>query len=199
MNSKRPKRTRRTTATKLTLQDYMKKHSPLKAGLKVTDEDENLEDVNQITKRIYLGNIQSAKSKKLFEDKKIKAVLNCTKDIPNTFAKKDIEYMRIPVDDSLKERDFQLMYNFMPVISEFIHKHADLQKQPILVHCAMGRERSAIAVAAYLVSYHDMTPHEACKYVMDKRPEAFWYGKSVNFDQALNRYHKQLSRKTNRR
>ena len=179
----------------LTLQDYMKKHSPLKAGLKVTDEDENLEKVNAITRRIYLGNIQSSKDKQFFADKKIKAVLNCTKDIPNTFAKNDIEYMRIPVDDSLKEKDFQLMYRYMPVICEFIHKHADIQRQPILVHCAMGRERSAIAVAAYFVSKHGMTPHEACKYVMDKRPESFWYGKSVNFDQALNRFYKDIKKK----
>ncbi|NBU34013.1 hypothetical protein EB118_03585 [bacterium] len=194
-DTKRPKRQRRTKHN-LTLQDYMTKHSPLKAGLKVTDEDENLEDVNQITRRIYLGNVQSAKSKKFFEDKKITAVLNCTKDIPNTFSKKDVEYMRIPVDDSLKERDFELMYKYMPVICEFIHKHADIQKNNILVHCAMGRERSAIAVAAYFVCKHRMTPHDACKYVMDKRPEAFWYGKSVNFDQALNRYYKDIKKRT---
>ncbi|NBP00586.1 MAG: hypothetical protein EBU90_10760 [Proteobacteria bacterium] len=179
----------------LTLQDYMKKHSPLKAGLKVTDEDENLEKVNAITRRIYLGNIQSSKDKQFFADKKVKAVLNCTKDIPNTFVKNDIEYMRIPVDDSLKEKDFQLMYQYMPVICEFIHKHADIQRQPILVHCAMGRERSAIAVAAYFVSKHGMTPHEACKYVMDKRPESFWYGKSVNFDQALNRFYRDIKKR----
>ncbi|NDG31823.1 hypothetical protein EB118_17345, partial [bacterium] len=77
-----PKRQRKKTHN-LSLQDYMKKHSPLKAGLKVTDEDENLEKYNQITKRIYLGNIQASKDKKFFETKKIKAVLNCTKDIPN--------------------------------------------------------------------------------------------------------------------
>ncbi|NDC96206.1 hypothetical protein EB077_12940, partial [bacterium] len=76
----------------------------------------------------------------------------------------------------------------------FIHKHANIQKQNILVHCAMGRERSAIAVAAYFVCKEGMNPHDACKLVMDKRPESFWYGKSVNFDQALNKYYKDVKK-----
>lgn len=59
----------------------------------------------------------------------------------------------------------------------------------------LGRQRSAISVAAYLISKHKMTPHDACKYIMDKRKEAFHYGQSLNFDQALDKYHKQLQKK----
>ena len=86
--------------------------------------------------KIYLGNIDASKDKDFFKDKKIKAVLNCSKDIANTFKNNDdIEYMRIPVDDSLKIVDYNKMYHYLPVAVEFIYKHAILQKNSILIHC----------------------------------------------------------------
>jgi protein-tyrosine phosphatase len=192
MNDKTKQRVRKADH-KLPLSEYLRKHSPVKKGVVIKDEDKPLAKYNNITENIFLGNYQAAKDKQFFKDKKIKAVLNCTKstDIPNHFTHmKDIEYMRIPVDDSLKEKDFELMYEYMPSIVEFIHKHANIAKNNILIHCWAGRQRSAIAVAAYLVAKRNMTPHQACKYVLDKRPEAFHHGLSLNFDQALKKYYK---------
>lgn len=195
MNDITKKKTRRTTH-RLTLADYIRKHSPIKAGLRIPDEDKPLTSYNKVANRLYLGNFQAAKDKNFFKDKKIKAVLNCTADIPNHFANnKDIEYMRIPVEDSLKERDFEKMYMYMPVIVEFINKHLNLQKNNIFIHCWAGRQRSGISIAAYLVAKHGMTPHEACKLVLDKRPEAFHFGKSLNFDGSLNKFYKDLKKK----
>lgn len=177
---------------KASLSDFVRKHSPLKAGLVVKDEDKPLSKYNKIIDRIYLGNYQAAKDRKFFKEKNIKAVLNCTKDIPNHFANnREIEYLRIPVDDSLKERDFDLMYQFMPLIVEFIHKHVTILKQNIFIHCHAGRQRSIIAVAAYLVDKKGMTPHEACKFILEKRKEAFHFGESLNFDQALTKFYKK--------
>jgi protein-tyrosine phosphatase len=102
--------------------------------------------------------------------------------------------MRIPVEDSLKEHDYELMYRFLPGIVEFIYKHAVLQKQNILVHCWAGRQRSSISVAAYLVAKQGMTPHEACKHVLSKRKESFHFGHSLNFDSSLNKYYKDLQK-----
>jgi protein-tyrosine phosphatase len=188
-------RTRKTTH-RLSPADLLRKHSPIKNGLKVKNEDRPLEKYTKILPKLYLGNFQAAKDADFFKDKKIKAVLNCTKDIPNHFAcKKDIEYMRIPVDDSLKETDIKKMYNFLPVIVEFIHKHIALQGNNIFVHCYAGRQRSAISVSAYLVAKLGMTPAEACKFVMDKRKEAFHFGLSLNFEDSLNKYYKDLQKK----
>jgi protein-tyrosine phosphatase len=188
-------RTRRTTH-KLSLADYIRKHSPIKAGLRIPDEDEPLAKYNKIMNRLYLGNFQAAKDKNFFKTKRIRAVLNCSKDIPNHFYKdKDIEYMRIPVDDSLKKKDYDLMFEFMPVIVAFIHKHIVLQGHNVLVHCYAGRQRSAISVAVYLVDKYGLDPQKACKMVLDKRPEAFHFGKSLNFDQALNKYYKTYKKK----
>ena len=192
MPDKKPsvKRTRRTDH-KMTLADYIRKHSPIKAGLRIPDEDKPLAKFNKIMNRLYLGNFQAAKDKDFFKKKNIRAVLNCSRDIPNHFANnRDIEYMRIPVEDSLKQKDYDLMFDFMPVIVAFIHKHIAVQKNNILVHCWAGRQRSAISVAVYLVDKYGLDPKEACKVVMDKRPEAFHFGKSLNFDQALNKYYR---------
>lgn len=190
----KPVRKRKTTHKSLA--EYIRQHSPIKAGLRIPDEDEPLTKYDKIIDRVYLGNFQSAKDKTFFKDKKIKAVLNCSKDIPNHFvSNKNIEYMRIPVDDSLKEKDFDLMFEFMPCIVQFIHKHAVIQKNNILVHCWAGRQRSAISVAVYLVDKYGLTPHQACKLVLDKRPEAFHFGKSLNFDQALNKYYRKYIKK----
>jgi protein-tyrosine phosphatase len=188
-----PPRERKTTH--MTPADYIRKHSPIKKGLKIDDEDKTLAKYNKIMSKIYLGNYQSAKDRDFFTDKKIKAVLNCSKDIPNTFiAQKNIEYMRIPVDDSLKQVDFIKMYHFLPVAADFIHKHAILQSEAILINCWMGRQRSAACVAAYLIAYCNMNVHQATKYILDRRPEAFHYGLSLNFDQALEAFYKDIKK-----
>jgi protein-tyrosine phosphatase len=179
----------------VSLANYIRKHSPLKAGLKVKDEDAPLTDYTKIAPRIYLGNYRAAKDRDFFKRKNIKAVLNCTKDIPNYFESKDssIEYLRIPVDDSLKERDFKLMFQFMPLISEYITKHVDILGNNIFIHCHAGRQRSAAAVAAYYIK-KGMTPHDACELILSKRKEAFHFGESLNFDQALLKFYKSLKK-----
>jgi len=194
--SKLKKNRTRQVSPKLPLAEYIRRHSPIKAGMRIKDEDAPLAKYNKITNNIILGNFQAAKDKDLFKTHKIQAVLNCSKDIPNHYSQhKDIEYMRIPVDDSLKQKDYDLMFEYMPVIVEFIHKHACIANNKILVHCAAGRQRSAISVAAFLVAKCGKTPREACKIVMEKRPEAFHFGKSLNFDQALNKYYRTYMKK----
>lgn len=188
---------KRKSTPKIALSDYIGKHSIVDPRISVHDKilDPPLTSYNKIIDRLYLGNIQAAKEKKLFGTKKVKAVLNCSKDIPNYFAgKTNIEYMRLPVDDSLKEKDFELMYRLLPAAVEYIHKHVDIQKNTILIHCYAGRQRSAACVCAYLIAKHNMTPHEAGAFVLGKRPEAFHFGKSVNFDQALMKYYRDLQK-----
>lgn len=188
-----PPKRKRITKPKMSLANYILHHSPIKAGLRVIDEDKPLAQFNKITDRIYVGNFEAAKDHDFFKNKRIGAVLNCTKDIPNYFEKNPkIEYMRIPVEDSLKEKDFELMYQFMPCIVEFIHKHVNIQKNNILIHCWAGRQRSIIAAACFMVGKHNMTPKEACKFVLEKRPEAFHFGQSLNFDQSLNKFYKSV-------
>jgi protein-tyrosine phosphatase len=194
MTDKHKAKTRKTTH-KLSAAELLRKHSPIKRGLQIKDEDKPLDKYSKIMSKIYLGNYQAAKDADFFKNKKIKAVLNCTKDIPHHFSnKKDIEYMRIPIDDSIKEVDFNKLYQFLPSIVEFIHKHAGIQKHNIFIHCYAGRQRSAGALGGYLMAKHDMNPGEACKFIMDKRPEAFHFGLSLNFEDSLKKYYRDLQK-----
>ena len=196
MNVKKTAKPIRTRVTTIKLSDEMRKHSPLKKGLIIKDEDEAYEDYNKLMPRLYLGNKQAAKNNGFIKDHSIKAVLNCSKekDIPNYFCDSNIEYMRVPIDDSLKQKDFDKMFLLLPSIVEFIHKHVNILKQPLFVHCFAGRQRSACAIVCYLMAKHNMTPSEACKFVLGKRKEAFHYGLSVNFDQTINKYYKELQK-----
>lgn len=183
-----------------TLENYFLKKSPLKnkklaEKVKLIGEDSALSDYNKITTRIFLGNYDAAKNKKFFTNKKIKAVLNCSKDIPNFFKKNDIEYLRLPVDDSLKEVDIDKFYEYLPLITEFIHKHVHLLKQNILIHCAQGRQRSFSSVVAYLMSKKDMSLKNATEYVLKKRKEGLHYGTSFNFSKALIKYEEDMKKK----
>jgi protein-tyrosine phosphatase len=182
------------------LSDEMRRHSPLKKNLVVKNENDPYENYNKIMNKLYLGNKIASKDKSFMKEKKIKAVLNCskTRDIPNYFRDSDIEYMRVPVDDSLKKKDFDDMYKLLPSIVEFIHKHVDVLKQPTFVHCYAGRQRSVCAIVCYLMAKHNMTPEQACKTVLGKRKEAFHYGLSVNFDQTIYKFYNDLHKKSNK-
>jgi hypothetical protein len=119
--------------------DELRKHSPIKAGLKIKDEDKPLEKYTKILPNLYLGNYQGAKDKEFFKTKKIKAVLNCSHDIKNTFetdsARRAVEYMRLHIEDSLKEHDIKKMVLYLPIAAEFIHKQISIDKSPVFVHC----------------------------------------------------------------
>lgn len=188
-------RERKTSVKQMNKMLY--KHSPVKKNVKYHEEDDPVSNVTKVARRIYLGNYKAAKDKNFFKDNNIKAVLNCTreKDVRNYFPSAGVEYMRIPVDDSLEKKDFNLMFEFLPAAIEFIHKHVVLQKNNILIHCVMGRQRSVCCLVGFLMKYHDMSPKQAGEYVVDKRQEAFHHGYSVNFNQTINKFYKDLKKK----
>lgn len=177
-------RTRKTTA------ELLEKHSPIKNGLKIHNEDKLRETHSKIAPYIYLGNYKAAKDPNFIKKNNIKAVLNCSKDIPHYHSKNEnIEYMRIPIDDSLLKKDIDKLYCFFPAAIQFIKKHVQIQKQNILIHCYAGRQRSAACVAAYLMHTKNMNPLDACKLIVNKRKEAFHYGMSLNFENSLVKFH----------
>lgn len=187
-------RVRKTKA--VNMEEYLRKHSPLKKGLVVKDEDRPIDNYSKIMDRLYLGNYLAAKDPEFFKKKNIKAVLNCTKDIPNKFRVDDtIEYMRLPVDDSLKDVDIVKMYNFLPAAIEFIHKHIVTQKHPIFIHCHAGRQRSAVCVLAYLTIKCGMSQKDAMDLMLKKRPEVFHFGLSYNFQKSFEKLYKQMTKK----
>lgn len=151
------------------------------------------QNYNEIIPNLYLGNINSANDLSFIKNKKIKVIINCSNHIPNFFESKkeqlQLEYYRIPVDDSLLNEDIQKMKELLPEYVNIINKSL-LENKPVLVHCHAGRQRSACLIAAYLIYKYKYTIDEAYKFILSKREEAFHYGKSFNFHKALLNYQK---------
>lgn len=148
---------------------------------------------HEIIPGVYLGNEVASRDPKFFDAHKIRAVLNMTHDLPCPFKHRStIDYATVPVDDSLKQKDFNIMENALPFAVSFIHKNVR-DKKPLLVHCYMGAQRSATAVAAFLMRHKpELAPtlSKAVKYVHSKRPIAWHNGKYVNFETSLKGYRK---------
>lgn len=161
--------------------------------LSINHNNSKVENYSKILPNLYIGNERAAENKSLMNKLKVTAILNCTPDVPNFhhFDEK-FEYMRIPVDDDLKQRDFALMYKFTPSLIEFIHKHRSIQKGCVFIHCVQGRQRSCYALLVYLVDKLNMTPHEALKKIITHRKEAFFYGSSFNFVSTFEQFVKSL-------
>ena len=142
----------------------------------------NIKSYDKIIDHLFLGDVNASKNAKFFKDNKIKAVLNCTNTAENTFScDKNIEYLRIPVDDSLKEEDFNKYYLLLPLAIEFIYKHVDILNNNILVHCHAGMQRSPGVISAYFMSKHKKTLIESARFIIKQRPISFDHGININF------------------
>jgi protein-tyrosine phosphatase len=145
---------------------------------------------SQITNRIWIGNMESSRDIEFLTKNNIQSILNCTPDIKNIV--KGVEYSRIPVEDDLRDIDINRMTKYLPYAVELIYKTTLLEKKNILVHCWAGMQRSVISVCAFLVKYSNKTPKEAMSFVLKRRPEAFHWGTSFNFEDSLIEYYNTL-------
>lgn len=124
---------------------------------------------DEILPGLWLGNIVASQSAEFLIGKKIKAVFNCTKNIPFHEAVR-IRY-RVPVDDNLEEDEIRNMslWSF-----EAVYKlRLEHLKGPVLVHCHAGMQRSACVVAMYLIAVKGFKVEEAIDYIRERRPIAF--------------------------
>ncbi|KAJ7324415.1 hypothetical protein JRQ81_017435, partial [Phrynocephalus forsythii] len=81
------------------------------------------------------------------------------------FYGKEFHYHGIAAEDSV---DFDLCTHFRPA-SKYIHKVLSAPKGKVLVHCILGKSRSASLVLAYLMIYQKFTLSEAMERVLQKR------------------------------
>jgi protein-tyrosine phosphatase len=137
-----------------------------------------MNDADQIIPHLWLGNASAANNRSAIESHGINVIINCTKDIP--FAPiPSIEYKyRVRIDDDLSSKEINNMARALPQILPIIHRHW-MAGDRILVHCAMGAQRSAIVVLAYLYRCHGYSISEAYMHIKKRRPIAFF--PSMNF------------------
>jgi dual specificity phosphatase 12 len=171
----------------------------------ITNYNNNI-SVDQIIPRLWLGNYQAALDIDFLSKNKINLVINCTPNIPfvSNSNIRGIETFRIPVYDSLLEKDIILMEQYFKIIIPLLLRKYTIEKKNILIHCHAGKQRSAIVTAALLKvlvdnNYINITdiPKQSNKikqfnyiynYMLSKRPKVFSYGFRVNFEKTYFRY-----------
>ena len=123
---------------------------------------------DQMTPQLWMGGAPTYKRDYDFLlASDIKAVLNVRaerQDDYELYRQNGIDYLQIKTLDVMVPSPEDLDEGVA-----FIHKHVEAD-EPVLIHCAKGRGRSATLLAAYLMRYEDMTYDEARSFMAAKRP-----------------------------
>lgn len=131
----------------------------------------------EIIPHLFLGDYKDAEHVP-FETK---LVVNCTKNIP--FFSNDATNIRISVDDIPDDNPEMLCAWTTSDVFDQMVNHI-MQMHDVLVHCQMGRQRSAATIAAFLMKMLSMSKEDAITLIKNKKREAFF--PQVNFDEALS-------------
>ena len=165
-------------------------------------------DVDEIVPNLWLGNADSALNVDFLVKNDINVIVNCTKNKPfvdqqNNHFDKFIETFRIPVDDSLLDKDIDSMTEYLKVIIPLLLNKYTVEKKNILIHCHMGKQRSAIVIACLLkvlIDFNYISTEiskdiddkqqfdEICNYILSKRPQAFTFGYRINFKKSFYKF-----------
>ncbi|XP_026164736.1 dual specificity phosphatase DUPD1 [Mastacembelus armatus] len=128
--------------------------------------------VNQVWPNIYIGDQKTALERPGLRDLGITHVLNAAEGKWNNvltgadyYSDMDIHYYGVEADD---KPTFNISQYFCPS-TQFIHEALSHPQNKVLVHCVMGRSRSATLVLAYLMMKHNLTVVDAIEHVRQHR------------------------------
>lgn len=133
---------------------------------------------------LFLGNYKDAE----YVSFNTKLVVNCTKNIP--FYSSDTINIRIPIDDTPDDADKLLDVWTQTDLFGNILNHI-MQSHDVLVHCQMGRQRSASTIAAFLMKMLRLSKVEAIQLIKSKSREAFF--PEPTFDDILTSFENILN------
>lgn len=106
-----------------------------------------------LNEQIFLGSGSNAADLDQLRAHGIKRVLNVADDVPNFHEREEFIYHRLNVVDFGQDEGISRVF---PGAFEFLDT-AFLQKEPVLVHCAAGANRSATIVLAWLMHSQQWT------------------------------------------
>lgn len=128
--------------------------------------------VNQVWSNIYIGDEKTALERKGLRDLGITHVLNAAEGKWNNvltgaeyYNDMAIQYLGVEADD---KPTFNISQYFCST-TQFIHEALSDPQNKVLVHCVMGRSRSATLVLAYLMMKHSLTVVDAIVHVRKQR------------------------------
>ena len=135
---------------------------------------------NKITDKLYLGNEDTARDKKILKELNISNILICAEGCEK-FYPDEYNYKILYLDDAVDED----LLNWLKEGFDFI----DSSKDNVYVHCVMGISRSASVVIAYLMYKYHKTYNEAYEDVYNKRKVI---SPNIGFQKQLKKFEKIL-------
>lgn len=151
------------------------------------DPREFAQPANEILPGIWLGNFNASKDETFFRTNQIRVVFNCTKDLP--FSNHATIQYRVPVDDNLEEEEIRNMALWSAEIAVKIMKHYQ-EGDRILIHCMAGMQRSAAAMAMFLIVRNRWRTEQAIEFIRSKRMIAFF--PQANFIKSIQYFEKRF-------
>jgi hypothetical protein len=145
------------------------------------------EDADEIIPGVWIGRWEPAQNPAWLQKHGIKAVFNCSKQIP--FHPSVPFQYRIPVDDNLQPAEIQNMEAWAPEIAyKMLREHK--RGHPMLIHCHAGMQRSTTACAFFLMVLTEQPLIRVMMMIKQKRAVAF--EPSPNFATALRGFEEQV-------
>ncbi|XP_051523338.1 dual specificity phosphatase 29-like [Myxocyprinus asiaticus] len=128
--------------------------------------------VNEVWPNVYIGNEETARDRYKLKMMGITHILNAAEGEWNSvdtgaeyYRDMDVDYYGITAEDV---PTFNLSQYFCSA-AEYIHQTLRNPQNKLLVHCVMGRSRSATLFLAYLMIYENMTVVDAIDHVKRRR------------------------------
>lgn len=145
-----------------------------------------LHHINEIFDHLYLGDAGFIFENNLPE---LGLIINCCPEVTINYnklnIKPDVVYLKF--NDDPEESDKLLKILDESKILNIMHDYISCGKN-VLVHCAMGIQRSATIVACYLLKYYKADINTTILHIKHRRPQSFENG--VNFTKVLQHYRK---------
>jgi diacylglycerol kinase family enzyme len=116
---------------------------------KIARNLDKVPSIQQVGDKLYIGDRVTPGDASFLFEKRIKAVLDVTAEFESLdweTSFEDISYLNIPVLDHAVPREEELLRAIIWI------KNQQVYNGPVLVNCALGRGRSALVVAAFLLS-----------------------------------------------
>lgn len=145
-----------------------------------------LHHINEIFDHLYLGDAGF-----IFENNlpQLDLIINCCPEVTINYnklnIKPDVVYLKF--NDDPEESDKLLTILDESKILNIMHDSIARGKN-VLVHCAMGVQRSATIVACYLLKYYQADINTTILHIKHRRPQCFENG--VNFANVLQHFRK---------
>lgn len=144
----------------------------------------NREDINEVYKNIYVGNISTACNKKKLKEFGINNIVTAISGVPALYPN-DFNYKLVDVLD-VKKQD---MIHIFDDTSQFIDNSLK-NGNKVYVHCMCGVSRSVAIVCAYLAKKYNIEPIKAVNMIRKNRPIA---NPNNSFMQQLENYYISVS------